>query len=43
MLVSEEENEEEEGILSREALKRRSQAMIDSMSNKKSWKVKKGK
>ncbi|XP_019744843.1 coiled-coil domain-containing protein 151 [Hippocampus comes] len=43
LLTNEEENEEEEGILSREALKRRSQAMIDSMSNKKSWKVKKGK
>ncbi|XP_077381739.1 coiled-coil domain-containing protein 151 [Festucalex cinctus] len=41
LLTNEEENEEEEGILSREALKRRSQAMIDLMSNKKSWKVKK--
>ncbi|XP_049575886.1 coiled-coil domain-containing protein 151 [Syngnathus scovelli] len=43
LLTNEEENEEDDGILSREALKRRSQALIESMSNKKSWKLKKGK
>ncbi|XP_061685795.1 coiled-coil domain-containing protein 151 [Syngnathoides biaculeatus] len=43
LLTNEDDNEEDEGILSREALKRRSQAMIDAMSNKKTWKMKKGK
>nr|XP_057933153.1 coiled-coil domain-containing protein 151 isoform X1 [Doryrhamphus excisus] len=37
----EDESEEDDGVLSREALKRRSQFIIDSMSNKKSWKMKK--
>ncbi|XP_077457389.1 outer dynein arm-docking complex subunit 3-like isoform X1 [Stigmatopora argus] len=41
LLTNEDDNEEDEGILTREALKRRSQLMIDSMSNKKSWKAKK--
>ncbi|XP_061844212.1 coiled-coil domain-containing protein 151 isoform X1 [Nerophis lumbriciformis] len=38
---NEDESEEDDGVLTREALKRRSQAMIDAMSNKKSWKLKK--
>lgn len=42
--VSEEDSEEDEAdIISREALKRQSQLIIDSKSKKKSWKKKKGK
>lgn len=42
--LSEEESEEDEAdIVSREALKRQSQLIIDSRSKKKSWKKKKGK
>ncbi|XP_057686575.1 outer dynein arm-docking complex subunit 3-like [Corythoichthys intestinalis] len=43
LITNEDDNEEDDGILTREALKRRSQLVIDAMSNKKSWKGKKGK
>ncbi|XP_057698595.1 outer dynein arm-docking complex subunit 3-like [Corythoichthys intestinalis] len=42
VLSNEDDNEEEEGILSREAMKRRSQTIVD-MCSKKTWKIKKGK
>ncbi|XP_077575147.1 coiled-coil domain-containing protein 151 [Stigmatopora nigra] len=40
--TNEDENEDEEGIPSREAMKRRSLTIVE-MSSKKTWKVKKGK
>lgn len=42
--ISEDESEEDEAdIISREALKRQSQLIVDSKSKKKPWKKKKGK
>ncbi|XP_040891792.1 coiled-coil domain-containing protein 151 [Toxotes jaculatrix] len=44
LFIDEDESEEDEAdVISREALKRQSQLIIDSKSKKKSWKKKKGK
>lgn len=44
LCVSEEESEEEEAdVISREALKRQSQLIVDAKSKKKPWKKKTGK